>query len=121
MPTSLPVNSQRGSLFAELEKAIEQLSAGVMLQKYCFNCFKVERVILTFTEDFEFMSILRVDNSKQIIRSLKDLTRVTLGTKSHRLHQYALNGYSIDEKICFSMMFSERSYDFQTETAEECQ
>lgn len=58
MPSSLPVGSQRSSLLNELGRAIEQLAAGVMLRKYCYNCFKVQSVVLTFSEDFEFMSLL---------------------------------------------------------------
>lgn len=52
---------------------------------------------------------------------MTDLTSVTKGIKSHRFHEYTLNGYALDEPLCFSLLFSERSFDFQAESAQDCQ
>lgn len=35
-----------------LKSAIHQLSKGVLLQKYCYNMYKIEPIVLTFSEDF---------------------------------------------------------------------
>lgn len=43
--------NRRLTLMNSFKSAIKQLSKGILLQKYCYNKFKVESVVLTFSED----------------------------------------------------------------------
>ena len=71
-------------------------------------------MILFFSEDLSFASIYLVTKEAAQIMSMQGYLGVTEGIKTERLQQYLQEEYTICDDNCFSLIFKERTFDFQT-------
>jgi hypothetical protein len=72
-------------------------------------------VVLTFSEDFELMSLYNVQKDEIKVYSMKDLVSILKGLQTDNFLKYRSITNPINDKCCFSLSFKERSFDFAIE------
>lgn len=85
---------------------------GVEVKKLCFNRDKIEPVVLFFSQDFQFVGVYTSHKNAMQVYSLKMLISADSGFRSTRLLKYLKDGYYLDERLCFTLIFHDRSFDF---------
>lgn len=80
-------------MISHIAAAINFLGKGVSVKKLCFHKYKIEPVVLHFSEDFKFVAIFICDNHKMQVCSLSQFLYADSGFRTTRLLQYRKAGY----------------------------
>ena len=75
----------------KIEDAVDHLSSGLQLEKYCYGADKIEDVVLSFSENIEFMAVYVITKGRTDILPMKQCSNVTIGMKTQRFQYYFEN------------------------------